>query len=301
MNLRQLEAFHEVMLTGSVTEAARNMGRTQPAVSNLIAGLENAVGYKLFDRRGGRLHPVPEAHYLLAEARAILEKLRELRQTMQGVGTLEAGRLKIACMPVHAEYLMPRLISRFVRDRDDVTISLVSQSSGQVYERLASQQFDIGFAEAAANTPLVDSDEIEMDCVCAVPADDPLAGKAEITPADIGSRSMVSFLPGHFIRRRLHEVFEAGGYSLQVRFETQNAASQYVFVEDGLACAVMSPLSARIYRLTHRNSDRIVFVPFRPRVPYRVAILTPAHKPLSRLARAFAGMLKEEAMTVMAG
>ncbi len=74
MDLRKLEAFREVMLTGSVTEAARNMGRTQPAVSNLIAGLENCVGYKLFERRGGRLHPVPEAHFLLAEAAPSLKK-----------------------------------------------------------------------------------------------------------------------------------------------------------------------------------------------------------------------------------
>ncbi len=53
MNLRQLQAFKEVMLTGSVTEAARNIGRTQPAISTLIAGLESSVGYDLFERRGG--------------------------------------------------------------------------------------------------------------------------------------------------------------------------------------------------------------------------------------------------------
>ena len=58
MNLRQLEAFHEVILTGSVSEAGRNMGRTQPAVSALIAGLEESLDCQLFERRGGRLHPI---------------------------------------------------------------------------------------------------------------------------------------------------------------------------------------------------------------------------------------------------
>jgi DNA-binding transcriptional LysR family regulator len=294
MNLRQLEAFQEVMLTGSVTEAARNMGRTQPAVSTLIAGLEATVGYKLFDRRGGRLHPVPEAHFLLAEAGSILEKLNGLRLTMQEVGTGEAGHLSIACMPVHAEHLMPQLISRFVRNRRDVTISMVSQSSERVYERMASQQFDVGFAEAATDSPMVEAEEVSMDCVCAVPADDPLARKAEITPADIEDWSVASFLPTHFIRRRLHEIFDSEGRRLHVRFETQNAASQYVFVEERLACAVMSPLSAWVYRQTRAKNDRIAFIPFLPRVPYRIAILTPAHKPLSRLARTFVDMLKAE-------
>lgn len=96
MNLRQLRAFQEVMLTGSMTEAARNMGRTQPAVSALIVGLEGTVGYQLFERRGGRLHPVPEAHFLLTEARSILDRVGRLRETMQGVGALHAGHLRIA-------------------------------------------------------------------------------------------------------------------------------------------------------------------------------------------------------------
>ncbi len=294
MNFKQLNAFREVMLTGSVTEAARNLGRTQPAVSSLIAGLESGVGYKLFERRGGRLHPVPEAHFLLDEARAILESLSSLRRTMQGVGALEAGHLRIACMPVHSENLIPTLISRFVKDRDDVSITLVSQSSPRVYERVASQQFDVGFAEMATESPLVDTEEIHMDCVCAVPVADPLAKKAEITPADIGDRAMACFLPWHFLRRELRALFEAEGLSFQVRFETQNAASQYVFIEEGLACAVMSPLSARDYQTTCAGPERIAFVPFRPRLPYPIAILTPAHRPLSRLARAFVELLKED-------
>jgi len=299
MNLRQLQAFQEVMITGSVTEAARNMGRTQPAVSSLIAGLEKSVGYDLFERRGGRLHPVPEADFLLTEAGSILDRLGGLRETMQGVGALEVGHLRIACMPVYAEIMMPRLISRFVKTRDDVTISLVSQSSERVYERLASQRFDLGFAEVATVSPLVNADEVAMDCVCAISASDPLAKKKVITPHDLNGRAMASFLPRHFIRRRLHEVFEADGKELYVRFEVQNAASQYVFVEEGLACAVMSPLSAQNYRLTRSSRDRITFVSFRPQVPYHIAVLTPAHKPLSRLARAFASLLKKEAQSLI--
>ena len=50
MNFRQLQAFQEVMRAGSVTKAAENLGRTQPAISSLIVGLEQSVGYNLFDR-----------------------------------------------------------------------------------------------------------------------------------------------------------------------------------------------------------------------------------------------------------
>ena len=299
MKLQQLRAFQEVMLTDSVSKAADTMSLTQPAVSALISGLEKTIGYQLFERRGRRLHPVPEAHFLLTEAGAILDRLGDLRGTMQGVGALEAGHLRIACMPVHAEKLVPQLLSRFVKNRRDVSVSLISRNSERVYKLLASQRFDLGFAEVMTESPLVDADEMAMDCVCAVPIDDPLSKKQVITPTDLDGRAMASFLPQHFIPRRLHEIFEADGREFRVRFETQNAASQYVFIEDGLACAMMSPLSAQNYRLTRPRGMRIAFVPFRPKVPYRVAILTPAHQPLSRLTRAFADVLKAEIQAIV--
>lgn len=95
-------------------------------------------------------------------------------------------------MPVYAENLMPRLIARFVRSREDVSVSLVSQSSERVYELMASQRFDLGFAEVATQSPLVDADEMAMDCVCAVSANDRLAKRSVITPADLDGRAMVS-------------------------------------------------------------------------------------------------------------
>ena len=299
MNLLQLQAFQEVMLTGSVTSAAQNIGRTQPAISAMIAGLERSLGYDLFERRGGRLHPVPEAHFLLSEASSILDHLNSLRQTMQGVGTLEAGHLKIACMPVHAEITMPRLISRFVKNRKDVTVSMVSQSSERIYERIASQRFDIGFAEVAASSPLIDVDELEMECICAVPADHKLATKTVITAADLSGEAMTSFLPGHFVRRELARIFEEEGLNLHIRFEVQNASAQYVFIEEGLACSVMSPLSAQNYRMTHHDYNRVVFIPFQPTIMYSIAVLTPARKPLSRLALAFTEILKIEAVEMV--
>jgi len=50
-------------------------------------------------------------------------------------------------MPVHAEKLVPQLLSRFVKNRRDVSVSLISRNSERVYKLLASQRFDLGFAE----------------------------------------------------------------------------------------------------------------------------------------------------------
>ena len=61
-------------------------------------------------------------------------------------------------MPVHAEKLVPQLLSRFVKNRRDVSVSLISRNSERVYKLLASQRFDLGFAEVMTESPLVDAD-----------------------------------------------------------------------------------------------------------------------------------------------
>ena len=55
MRYRQLEAFRAVMLAGSMTQAAEMLSISQPAVSRLIACLEQDLDFALFRRRRGRL------------------------------------------------------------------------------------------------------------------------------------------------------------------------------------------------------------------------------------------------------
>lgn len=301
MNLWHLEVFREVMLTNSVTKAAKNLGRTQPAVSASIAGLEADIGYGLFERRGGRLHPVPEAHFLLVEAQQILDRITTLERSMRDASSAEAGPIRIASMPVLAEFFIPRLIARFARHHEAATFSLVSQSSELIYERIASQQYDVGLAELGEPSELINVTPIEADCVCALPADDPLAALERVTPADLDGRPCATFLPQHFIARRLRNNFAAAGCRFNPRFELQNGASQHIMVAEKLAYAVFSPLSAWIYRMTEPNREAVRFVRIEPAVPYRFAILTPAHRTLSRQAQAFVHDLHAELLGVLAG
>ena len=67
MNLRQIEVFRAVMLAGSVNGAAQLLHVSQPAVSRLIAYTEQRLGFALFQRVRGRLHPTLEAQTLFHE------------------------------------------------------------------------------------------------------------------------------------------------------------------------------------------------------------------------------------------
>jgi DNA-binding transcriptional LysR family regulator len=300
VNLRHLEVFREVMRTNSVTKAAYNLGRTQPAISACIASLEREIGYALFERKNGRLHPVPEAHYLLGESAEILRKVGALERSMKSSEGLVANQLHIVSMPILAEFFMPRLISRFVGTYPNTRFLVFSASSPEVYEHVASQQFDVGLAEKSPGSDLVNAEPIEVDCICALPASSPLAGRQYVTPEDLDGEPCCTYRPEHFIARRMKEIFAEAGARLNNQFEFQNAAAQYSLVANGIAYGVFSPLSAWIYKNTHQNPTAIAFVPIRPVVPYPFAVLTPTHKPLSRLARAFVAELRNELDAVLA-
>lgn len=330
MNLKQLQAFREVMLTGSVSEAARNLYRTQPAVSSMIAGLEDDVGFALFARRRGRLHPVPEAHYLLEEANAILGRLDRTERTMRSIRDLERGTIRIVSMPGPAVFLLPDLISRFVAGRGGIRAELISRSSPQVQQLVSVQQYDVGLADLGlAGTPdsaLVSHEVVRLQCRCALRRDDPLAAKPVVTAADLDGRPMAALYAEHPTSTQVRAGFAAMGAAFDMRFETQYFIPLLTFVEQGLARAIVDPLSVASYHLyrggeegadgtdgrgaegkdgttagTAAAAAPLVFRPFTPAVYLVASIMTPIHRPLSNLAHAFVAALREEIRRIDAG
>ncbi len=299
MNLVQLSAFREVMLSGSVSQAARNLGRTQPAISTAIAALEDELGMQLFERRARRLHPVPEAHYLLSESTEILGRMETARQNLRNLKALERGEMRIVAMPGPSVFLVPRLVSRLTDGRDDIRVTIVTRSSPQVHQLISTQSYDLGIADLSADfdikSQLVSARPTSSTCLCAVSANDPLAEKEVITPADLDGRPMATLHEKHSTYLDTQAAFQAAGAVFDVRYETQYFLPLLNFVELGLACAVVDMLSAQSY-ISYRGlgGEGIVFRPFEPAISVDFHILTPAHRPPSHLAAAFTQLWCDE-------
>ena len=84
MNLWHLKVFNEIMLSGTVSQAAKNLKRTQSSISAALSNLEKEIGYDLFVRKKRRLHPVPEAYFLKEESKNILQQI-EVLKVLQGL------------------------------------------------------------------------------------------------------------------------------------------------------------------------------------------------------------------------
>ena len=293
-----MQAFHELMLTGSVSEAARNLNRSQPAISALIAGLEDEFGMKLFERRNGRLHPVPEAYYLKEECTELLGRIDSLQKSMQGIKALNSGKLDIVSMPGPSVFLLPNLVADFAKDKPDIECALISRSSEAVFQLAAAQQYDLGISDyidgRADSTSLVSESLFKLNCLCAIPKDDALASKKFIVPEDIDNKPLATLYQGHELSNNINSFFSDSGLSMNVKFTTQYFIPLLTYVEKKLAYAIVDPIAVESYRLSKGGAAEVVFLPLKPDVSYRISVLTPAYRPASLLTQAFTKKLIAE-------
>ncbi len=298
ISIKQLQAFREVLRTGSVTEAAKQLNRTQPAISALIGNLEKELGIELFERQPGKLIRKPEAKYFFKETEAILEHLVQFARTMKEVGNLQEGRLRIACMSSSALLVIPRLVSGFVQDKPKVKVSIMVRSSAVIEEWVASQQYDIGLSETPALNSALIMKTFDLHCICAMRHDDPLAQKDFIRPEDLDNKPLATPNEGHPSLIAMREVFRSAGARFNSRFELRNFQPGLRLVEDGLCYCICDPMTASSYIEDHRTESPLVFKSLFPVIPLTVSILQPAHRPPSLLAAAFVKILEEKLKTM---
>lgn len=287
MNLTHLRAFREVMRSASISQAARRLGRTQPAVSQAIKLLEEELGLTLFVRQGRDLIPVPEAEYLLIEAESILDRLAVVSRTMKGLVNHRAGELSIAAMPGPSMYLLPAFVSRMLRDRPAVRVSLSARSSQQIRELVSTQSIDFGFADLlpqSGPTARYRVERIVGDCFCALPKAHPLAARATLSYRDLDGMPMATLHSDHVFCQRVRDAFQAEGAACDVVLESQTFLPTIPFVADRRCTTIVDPLTVATAAGLGLAAGDVVFRPLDPPLRYEYALLSPAFRPLSQLA-----------------
>jgi len=293
LSFRQLMTFREVMRTGSISQAARALGRTQPAVSAMIAGLEDELGFKLFERQQGKLTPRPEARFFLEECDDILSRLEQTKRTLSGISKLEAGHLRIACHPAASGFFLPKVLTEFLSDKPGIRVSLMMRSSSLIEELIASQQFDVGFAETPEPRPSIRQSDFDLECVCVLPGDDPLARKDVLSPQDMDGKPLAVLYQNHATAVQTAEVFETTGCHLNKRFELRTFLPGLQFVAAGMCYVICDMITAYGYIIQGRATENLAIRRFRPRISNSVSILTPGYATKSLTTRALSSHLTE--------
>lgn len=290
LNLRQIEAFRAVMLCGTVVGAARLMSVTQPGVSRTLGLMEIRIGYPLFERRGRRLVPTPEAEALYREVEHLYGSIERIGQVAQDIRHQRAGALRIATLPALAQWLVPRGITRFLSTRPNVTVFVQSLPSRQIAELVSTRQFDVGVVELPLSRPAIEIEAFEPVLSMAVlPSSHRLAFRKQISLKELDGERMVLLTPHSFVRYQIDDAFSSLGAAPNVVMETPSSSIACALVAAGAGIALVSKWAAAPFA-----GPDLVVVPVKEALLSRYALIFPQGSARLSLADAFAADLREE-------
>lgn len=283
LNLRHVEAFRAVMVAGSVVAAARLLNVTQPGVSRTIALLELRLGYPLFERRGRRLVPTPEAEALHREIEPLYSGLERIGAVAQDIRFQRAGALRVATLPALAQGLVPRAVARFLASRPQVKVFVQSLPSRQIAELVSTRQFDVGVVELPLSRPAIEIEPLQPSRSMAVlPARHPLARKKEISVKDLHGERMVVLSQHSYVRYLIDDAFASANAAPQVVIETPSSSMACALVAAGAGITLVSRWTAEPFA-----GPEIELRPLKEAIDWRFGLIYPEGQPRMALAAAF--------------
>lgn len=265
LNFRQVEAFRAVMLSGSMTQAAKDLSTTQPNVSRIISQLERRLGLSLFERIAGKLVPTREGEVFFRDVERAFAGVRSLEHSAATLGRRGAGHLRVWGVPSHSMGLVPQALRLFARRFPDVTVSLQVAESVAVCHAVAAGQGDIGVASDILQSPGIEYEVAHQGVgVCIVPSKHRLArGTAALKPIDLAGEVFLSLSPHDAMRKAIDDMFQTYGDERIPGYESHFASAICQLVALGLGVTIANPLAvadhAHLPIVARRFSPEIVF------------------------------------------
>ena len=296
ITFRQIDAFKTVVQTGTVTESARMLGISQPAVSRLISDFENEVGFQLFSRSGRNLKATPEAMLLVEEVRRALSGLEQIKHTASAIKNFRHAQLRLISTPAFSTLIAPTLIRKFADRRPDAMVSLEVQSTDVAIEWMVSQNIDFGIAPATLVNPATRSHPLtETRSICVFPRGHRLEGKKRVKPQDLEGESFVSYLPDSQFRFEMDQIFTKAGVGRRLQYEARTTDAIARLVAQGLGVSIIVSMEGLPGEAKDYSS-----APFTPEIPFNGALIWSQQRTMSAVARDFLKMVETEFSSLQA-
>lgn len=297
--LRQLEYLVAVAECGSVALAAERCHVSSPSISAAIAQLEQEFGLPLFIRRHAQGLSLTEGGRQFTEAaRAVLAAGAALNDRAAELTGQVRGPLAVGCLLTFAQVVLPRLRRSFAEAHPEVEFRQSEHDHAALIEALrharldAALSYDLELPGDLEFLPL-----LPLAPYALLPEGHPLAGRAQVTAADLAPHPMV-LLDLPYSADYFLSFFTAEGLRPQIAERTRDMGVMRAMVANGFGYSI-----ANIRLGSERAPDgrRLVFVPLvTPRAPMRMGLILPAGGPLRRAVAAFAdhcrAVLTEDAL-----
>lgn len=280
MKYHQIEAFYQVMITGSISKAAKNLGRTQPAVSMTISSLEDQLTTVLFDRHAGRITPRAEADVLFEQISPLMAQINDIRHRFGQLTSIEVPRVSIISSNNTGNYLVPSAISGIASQGQQ--LRLMTATSAAIVSEMENQRHDIaltdeGKSEVLTNSSLFEAEVFEIP-VYAVCQKGLLPGQGAVS---IGTLKGLDVSTLYEENRATHQIraqlgpprVEFASFFPMACFSVVNRG---VAVVDSITCSTMQALTSGALDADYRRISDVQ--------PSRYYLIRPRYRPRSKVA-----------------
>jgi DNA-binding transcriptional LysR family regulator len=145
LKIQPLRYVLAVWEEGSFHGAARQLHRSQPALSMAIGDLEERLGQRLFEKsQKGQLTPYGE--YCLPRFRELIKQHDQLASDLQHFAFGQQGRVTLATVPSVASRLMPEFLAAFIAEYPSININLHDENAEFVCRMVANGEVDLGIS-----------------------------------------------------------------------------------------------------------------------------------------------------------
>lgn len=242
--LRQMEVFRAVMLTGSMSSAAKLLAVSQPSISRLVAYTEQSIGLKLFNRHGGTITPTAEAEILLREVEDLYQKAQYIDEFTDELRNNPSGVLSIASSPSLAIDFVPRILADFRSAYPDTVIRLRTTPLAEMGRELLAKQVDIALSIMPITDPGVTLEALAVGrMVCVAPAGHPIGARSSIDLSDLSDHPMILYSRNIPFGNLIWRSFEQACLRPRVAVEISRAELALALVRKGVGVALVGEFS----------------------------------------------------------
>ncbi|WP_136090159.1 LysR family transcriptional regulator [Auritidibacter ignavus] len=272
LNLHRLQLFHEFRLRGTISAVATSLGYSPSTVSQQLTLLEDEVGVALF-HRGGRTLRLTTAGLRLADhAQTMLDLQEEALRSLTSAEPEVGGLLRLSVFQTVALTLVPVALSQLRAQHPELRVEIVQAPPERALFDLQARRHDLVVAEQYPGMSRPRQAEFDIEPLgtdslrLVVPQQ--LAG---IDAEDLDAYPWVMEPAGTAAREWSLQQCRALGFEPDVRFTTDDLASQLRLISAGLAVGILPELFLAGHRL-----DSVALKPL-PQNPVR-SIFTTARR-----------------------
>jgi DNA-binding transcriptional LysR family regulator len=290
LTLRQIEVVRAIMVTGTIAGAAKLLGVSAPGISRLMKYSETALGVRLFDRRGGRYVPTPEARNIFRLLDNIYSKVEDLQFAIKALGKGTSQELQFASVPSIANVMVPRAVELLRRRFPELALAIDILKIEEAIDYLLLGRGEVVAISSRFGHPMINFEPLASGrLLCIVPENSELAKQRSITPKEMAKHPLIGIDPNDPYGSIMARVFDNENVSYQMNIKARFGSTVCSLVAAGLGIAIIDEFTVAYDRVSGIKTIEIeADSAFRTYAAYRNDV------PLSVYAEAFIEALRSE-------